>query len=227
MLASILNLAESTQGCEVRSIEEIAAVGTGATPLKAQRDYYNGGTIPWITSADLMQGLIQKPTQFVTLRALAETSVKLFAPGTLLVAMYGEGKTRGTVGELAIAATTNQACAAVQLHDPNPSHRAWVRLALEASYWRMRRLAAGGVQPNLNLSLVRQIRVPLPEADTRDSLLRTRDAHEQARRRLESELRLIEKRESSLRTALLGAAFLGQLTGQARDMDLVEEMAGV
>jgi type I restriction enzyme S subunit len=92
--------------------------------------------------------------------------VNLFPAGTLLVAMYGEGKTRGTVGELAIAATTNQACAAVQLTDPDPRHRAWTRLALEANYWSMRRLVSGGVQPNLNLNLVRQIVVPFPKDET-------------------------------------------------------------
>lgn len=225
VLNSTLQSARS-QDSEVHSIGEIAAVSTGATPLKARDDYYVGGTIPWVTSAELKQGLIGNPIHFITERALSETSVKLFPAGTLLVAMYGEGKTRGTVGELAVAATTNQACAAVQLHDRDPSHRAWVRLALEANYWYLRGLASGGVQPNLNLSLVRQIQLPLPDADVRHSLLNDHDAQDQGRRRLESELRLIEHRESRLRAALLSAAFTGRLTECASGMDMVEEMAG-
>jgi restriction endonuclease S subunit len=145
-LAAALQAALVVSG-DILSIGEIATVGTGATPLKARREYYDGGTIPWITSADLAQGVISEPTQFITPQALAETNVKLFAPGTVLIAMYGEGKTRGTVGELAIAATTNQACAAIQLHNSEPPHRAWVRLVLEANYWHMRRLASGGCSP--------------------------------------------------------------------------------
>jgi type I restriction enzyme S subunit len=141
--------------------------------------------------------------------------------------MYGEGKTRGTVGELAIEAATNQACAAIQLHNKDPSHRAWVRLALEANYWQMRRLASGGVQPNLNLKLVRQIKIPLADASIRDSLLRSRDMAELGRRQLESELRLVEQRESTLRRALLDVAFSGRLTRRTSDIDLIEEMAGV
>jgi type I restriction enzyme S subunit len=226
-LARVISSAALAEGSEVRSMGDIAVVGTGATPLKARRDYYDGGSIPWVTSADLAQGLIEKPTQFVTPKALAETNVKLFPAGTLLVAMYGEGKTRGTVGELASEATTNQACAAIKLHNPDPLHRAWVRLVLEANYWNMRRLASGGVQPNLNLSLVRQIQVPLPPIAVRDVLLRTRDTQEQARRQLESELCRAAQRAQSLRRALLHAAFSGQLTGRTSDTDLVEEMAGV
>jgi type I restriction enzyme, S subunit len=227
MLDSILNMAELAPTCDVRSIGDIATVGTGATPLKARRDYYEGGTIPWVTSADLARGLIEEPAQFVTPLALAETNVKLFPPGTLLVAMYGEGKTRGTVGELAISATTNQACAAIQLESSDPSYRGWVRLVLEANYWRMRRLASGGVQPNLNLSLIRQIRVPLPDSGTRDSLLRARNAEDGARHQLEPVVRRAEKRQSNLRRALLNAAFSGQLASRANDLDLVEEMVGV
>ncbi|MFI6331498.1 restriction endonuclease subunit S [Micromonospora chersina] len=227
MLQAVLDLAGSAPGCSVRSIGEIAQVGTGATPLKARRDFYEGGTIPWVTSADLAQGLIECPTQFITPRALDETNVKIFPPGTLLVAMYGEGKTRGTVGELAVAATTNQACAAIRLNDSSPSHRAWVRMALEANYWQMRRLASGGVQPNLNLGLVRQISIPFPDVQTQDALLRERVAFEEARRQLAITLERVEKRESSLRRALLDAAFSGRLTGRASDMDRVEELAGV
>ncbi|MEW2386080.1 restriction endonuclease subunit S [Micromonospora sp. NPDC047707] len=227
MLQSVLNSAASAPGCSIRSIGQIALVGTGATPLKARRDFYEGGTIPWVTSADLAHGLIEHPAQLITPRALDETNVKIFPPGTLLVAMYGEGKTRGTVGELAVAATTNQACAAIQLNDPTPSNRAWVRMALEANYWQMRRLASGGVQPNLNLRLVRRIRIPFPDTETRDSILHVRAGLEDARHQLAITLERVKKRESSLRRALLEAAFSGRLNGQASDMDRVEEMAGV
>jgi type I restriction enzyme S subunit len=226
-LAQVLQIAALTDVSAMHAVGDIASVGTGATPLKARHDYYENGAIPWVTSADLAQGVINRPTQFITSVALTETNVKLFPPGTLLVAMYGEGKTRGTVGELAIEAATNQACAAIQLHDTDPSHRAWVRLVLEANYWQMRRLASGGVQPNLNLKLVRQIKIPLVDGSVRDSLLGSHEMGERGRRQLESELRLVERRGSALRRALLHEAFSGRLTGRTSDMDLIEEMAGV
>ncbi|MEO5881270.1 MAG: hypothetical protein ABIQ06_02550 [Caldimonas sp.] len=102
---------------------------------------------------------MNKPSELVTERALSETNLTLYPPGTLLVAMYGEGKTRGRCAELRISATTNQALAAIQIADP---HRRYLRLVLEGSCESMRKAASGGVQPNLNLSLVRAIVVPLP-----------------------------------------------------------------
>jgi type I restriction enzyme S subunit len=227
ILNSCLRAASSAEETRTATIGELATVETGATPLKARREYYADGTIPWVTSADLAQGLIKQPSQFITPAALTETSVKLFPAGTLLVAMYGEGKTRGSVAELAVEATTNQACAAIRLNDNDSNHRAWIRLALEANYWHMRRLASGGVQPNLNLTIVRAIRVPVPNNEVRTSLLQARDKAEQGRRRLESEAIRLKQRNDALRRSLLEAAFAGQLSGRASDADLIEEMAGV
>ncbi len=75
--------------------------------------------------------------------------------------MYGEGKTRGKVAELRISAATNQACAAIML-PLEASLRAYVKLFLLKNYDDLRRLSSGGVQPNLNLSIVREIAVPMP-----------------------------------------------------------------
>ena len=193
------------------SLGEIARVTSGMTPLKGNKAFYDGGTIPWITSGDLRQGLIIEAKQFVTQKAMDETSLKILPVGSLLVAMYGEGKTRGTVGELAIAATTNQACAGVVLHDE--TLRSWVRLVLDANYGALRRLAAGGVQPNLNLSLVKGIKVPLPASDLRKSLFDEAAEVDVASVRLRQELVVAERRSAALRRSLLAAAFSGRLTG--------------
>lgn len=206
-------------------LEEIALVGTGATPRRGVSEYWEGGEIPWVTSGELSQGLIGGSAQLITAKALRETSVKLWPAGTLLIAMYGEGKTRGTVGELGIAATTNQACAAVVLRNDAPIVRDWVRLVLESRYDEMRRTASGGVQPNLNLSHFRAMTVPIPgEAAMGDLLARHRE--------LQSASQLAQMavsgaivRAASLRRALLSAAFSGQLTGRSSDLDLAEELA--
>ena len=70
--------------------------------------------------------------------------------------MYGEGQTRGRVGELAIEAGTNQAVAALLFDHKTAPLRPFVRLFLEDSYRRMRALSVGGVQPNLNLDSLRK-----------------------------------------------------------------------
>ena len=109
--------AEADPQVRVVRIADIARVGSGATPLKARSDYYLDGTIPWVTSGDLSNSMVREPKQYITEVALRETAVRIWPPGTLLVAMYGEGRTRGRVAELTFEATTNRACAAIVLHD--------------------------------------------------------------------------------------------------------------
>jgi type I restriction enzyme S subunit len=193
------------------SIGELAKVSTGATPLKSRTDYYRGGTIPWVTSAQLNIPYVSTPSAMITELALKETSVKLFPPGTLLLAMYGEGKTRGRVSELQISSTTNQACAAIQLHPEYEDYRPWVKLVLESSYLETRGLAAGGVQPNLSLGLVRGIRIPLPPGNVRDQILteigNIKDKVETLRKTAKS----LSLQAGQLRAGILRQAFDGLL----------------
>ena len=141
------------------SIDQLADVGTGATPNRSKSEYWVDGDVPWVTSGVANGDYVDRASEFVTQRALAETNLTVYPAGTLLVAMYGEGKTRGKCAELRISATTNQAVAALQV---NEQVRAFVRHFLELNYEEMRKVASGGVQPNLNLSLVRAVAIPLP-----------------------------------------------------------------
>lgn len=209
---------------EKRVLESVARVGTGTTPRRGDLRYWEGGTIPWVTSGELSQGIIHTASQAITQTALAETSAKIWPAGTLLVAMYGEGKTRGTVGELALAATTNQACAAIALHDTDPAVRAWIRLVLESRYQEMRRAATGGVQPNLNLGHFRAMTVPWPDRPVMEAAVTEMS---EGRDRVRSTVAVIEAaaaRSTLLRRALLAAAFSGRLTGRSSDLELAEEL---
>jgi len=224
-LAEVVRAARSVEGTETYSLGDLAKVNSGMTPLRGNKAFYDHGTIPWITSGDLHQGHITKPTHFVTEKALAETSLKLLPAGALLIAMYGEGKTRGTAAELGIAATTNQACAAVALHDPEL--RPWVRLILDANYSSLRRLAAGGVQPNLNLSLVKAIQIPVPSTPMRESLISRLGDIDAGRMQLHHGLANARARGTALRRAVLDAAFSGRLTSISADLSEADAMIGV
>ncbi|MGB7357811.1 MAG: restriction endonuclease subunit S [Mycobacterium sp.] len=214
-LAVSVRDAQDVVGSRVVPLGELGQVLTGATPLKANKAFYENGTIPWVTSGDLHRGIVAKASQFVTEFALRETNLKLLPPGSLLVAMYGEGRTRGTVAELGISATTNQACAAVVIHDPGL--QPWIRLVLDANYNAMRRMAAGGVQPNLNLSLVRSIEVPIPPEPYRDDWLSRLAEIDTTRRRLAQGLQQAQARGEQLRRTILAAAFSGRLTSARAD----------
>ena len=143
-------------------VETLAHVGTGTTPSRDNPAFFSAGSIPWVTSGETSQEFIQATAEHVSILALETTSLTLYPKGTLIVAMYGQGKTRGQVSELLIEATTNQACAAIVLIEPNRDHRAYVKLVFEKSYDEIREFSAGGAQPNLNVGKVKATPIPLP-----------------------------------------------------------------
>lgn len=148
------------EGWKLVRIEEISKVGTGATPLKSKAEYYESGTVPWVTSGLLNDPFVEKIEEKITELAVQETNAKIFPKNTLLVAMYGEGKTRGKVSELLIDAATNQACAALVFDEISSEIRPYVKLFLKKNYDDIRQLSSGGVQPNLNLSIIKATEIP-------------------------------------------------------------------
>lgn len=171
-LTSEAQLALRPRAWSLVPLGDIVRVGTGATPLRKNRAYYEDGTIPRVTSGAVNAGTITAPTELITPLALSETNVKLFPPGTLLVAMYGEGQTRGRVAELAIEAGTNQAVAAVFFDAESATLQPFIRLFFEDSYQRVRALSVGGVQPNLNLGMIKDTLLPLPPIEEQQEIVR-------------------------------------------------------
>lgn len=196
------------------SVGSMSKVTTGTTPLKSRADYYDGGDIPWITSSQLNDRYIVQAERFITRRALEETSLKILPPGTILVAMYGEGRTRGKCSELVFPATINQACAAIVLNKEHEEYRAWVKAFFEANYESNRRLSAGGVQPNLNLGLIKSITLPLPPVEKLTALLARLDDNRDMLNRLMSEVNRMTRLAGGLRQSLLAEAFTGRLVPQ-------------
>ena len=140
-------------------LKDIAVIGTGSTPKTTNRDYY-GGNIPWINSSSTKYEYVETPNDYITEKALKETNCQLYPIGTVVIAMYGEGKTRGQVCELSIASTTNQACAAIIPFVPTT--KAYIKLFFKGNYYAIRTLAEGGLQPNLNIGKISDFWIPLP-----------------------------------------------------------------
>jgi type I restriction enzyme S subunit len=99
---------------EVTTLGDLATVSAGGTPSRAREEYW-GGDIPWVTTSEVDFYTIESAEQFITTEGLANSAAKLLPPGTLLMALYGQGKTRGKIGILGVSAATNQACAAISL----------------------------------------------------------------------------------------------------------------
>jgi type I restriction enzyme S subunit len=207
-------LAALPEGWTWATVDQLADVGTGATPLRSNATYYSEGSIPWVTSAALNERFVSEAKEFVTERALRETNLTIYEPGTILVAMYGEGRTRGRCSKLKIAATTNQAIAALVFHGTSVECRAYVRLFLEKNYEDVRRLSSGGVQPNLNLGLIRRIAIPFPPTAEQHRIVAEAERSHSLTDELEMQIEANLKRAQRLRQAILKRAFEGKLVPQ-------------
>lgn len=144
---------------KVVAIKSIADVSSGTTPSRRKSEYWNG-SIPWITTGELESGYVTASKECVTEKALKETALKLYHKGTVLIAMYGQGKTRGTAAVLGIDATINQACAALTVHSGCPK---FLFYQLQNSYHAIRRLSNIGNQENLNAEIIKNFKILWPD----------------------------------------------------------------
>lgn len=194
-------------------IDQLATVGTGVTPSKSEPAYHVGGTIPWVNSAATNLPVIHAVETFVTERAVKECRLKLYPAGSLVVALYGQGKTRGQAAELRIAATVNQACAVIQFSNGFESIRPFLHLSLKKQYEEMRSLAEGGAQPNLNLGKIKSKALPLPPLAEQHRIVARVDALMALCDQLEASLTTATTTRSRLLESLLHEALNGALGG--------------
>ncbi|MFN1616830.1 restriction endonuclease subunit S [Vibrio rotiferianus] len=155
-------LFELPKGWEWERVGTFGVVGTGATPSRSNPKYWDSPDHNWVSSGETASLFVGQTKEKVSELAIKETNVSVYPVGTLIVAMYGQGKTRGQITELSEPAGTNQACAAISLIEPNTAHKDFVKLYFRKSYEELRSNAAGGAQPNLNVGKVQNTVIAVP-----------------------------------------------------------------
>ena len=142
------------------AVSELTDVVSGGTPDRKKAEYWEGGTIPWVKTTELHNTKIIEVEERITEKGLAESSAKIVPANTVLIAMYGQGKTRGMTGYLGIDACTNQACACLLPTGRIDMQYLWYFLIL--SYDELRGMAQGGNQPNLNAGMIKAFPILVP-----------------------------------------------------------------
>ena len=142
------------------AVKDLTDVISGGTPSRDKAEYWEDGTIPWVKTTELQNNIIVNVDEYITEAGLNGSSAKLVPVGTVLVAMYGQGKTRGMTAYLNIEACTNQACACILPSDKIDSMFMWK--FFELSYEKIRSLAQGAGQPNLNGNMIKSFQVLVP-----------------------------------------------------------------
>jgi type I restriction enzyme S subunit len=148
---------------------DLVDVATGGTPSREQFDSY-GGTVPWVKSTDLKDDAISSTDECLSELGIQRSNARVFPKETVLLAMYGQGQTRGRTGKLLIEASCNQACAALLPNDELLPDYLWIWFQL--SYHWVRSLGRGGQQENLNLDIIRRIKLPKPPVHLQEEFSR-------------------------------------------------------
>lgn len=150
---------------------EWARTTSGSTPPRGNKRYWSPAEIPWVKTGEVAFAPITRTEEAISRQALAECSLMLLPPQSVLIAMYGQGKTRGQSAILEIEATTNQACFAILPNDTWDAE--FLHHWLMASYEELRGLSdgRGGNQANLNGALLNALEIPAPDIDDQRRLV--------------------------------------------------------
>lgn len=144
------------------------ALGSGLTPLRSNKRFWNSADIPWLKTEQIGSFEIFDTNEYISIAALNESSIKIWKPRTLSIAMYGEGKTRGKVSIIMREMTTNQACCNIEINEKIADYR-YVYYWLLNNYERLRAISSG-VRNNLNADIIRDFEIILPDLPKQEDI---------------------------------------------------------
>ena len=182
---------------------------SGATPSRLCKEYY-GGDIPWLKTGDLNDGYITDIPEYITQKALKETSVKLNPAGSILIAMYGA--TIGKVGILTFPATTNQACCAcVEYEATDQQYLFYFLLSHKENFIRQ---GGGGAQPNISKEKIVETLLPLPPFNEQKRIVNEVEKWFSIIDKIESSTIELESYVKHTKSKILDLAISGKLVPQ-------------
>ena len=149
---------------------EIADITSGGTPSRSKPEYWSG-EIPWVKTGEINYNLITNTEERITREGLENSSAKIIPRGTLLMAMYGQGVTRGRVAILGIDAALNQACAAILVPEGTIDKRFLFQF-FAFRYESIRNLGHGTHQTNLSATLLKKVPILLPGLEEQRTIAR-------------------------------------------------------
>lgn len=177
-------------------ISEFATVKTGKTPSRDNPTFWNEGTELWATTTEVNSRFIHNTNEKITVYAVEKNNLQKFESETILMAMYGQGKTRGKVALLKNQSTINQAFCAILKNDTY--NTVFLFSLLENMYSHIRSLSRGGNQKNLNLNIVKDINIIFPDLKEQNKFAKIIEKIEEQKSLYEEELNKLEENFKAL-----------------------------
>ncbi len=215
--SGIVWLNEVPEHWEIWKLGHLATVGNGSTPSRSNESYWANEDVPWLNSGVVKRPEITSADQFVTKLAIRRCHLPIVRRGAVLIAITGQGKTRGRASVLSIDATISQHLAFIQ---PRDRFRPWfLRWVLVAAYDFLRSISddAGGTKGALTCEQIANLRVPVPPLNEQDEILSQVTAAvaktESCQSAVERTISIIkERRAAVISDAVAGKLDLGSTT---------------
>jgi type I restriction enzyme S subunit len=149
-------------GWDITRLRLLSKRYSGGTPSKDNKAYWQNGTIPWLNSGSVNQGRITKPSTYITELGLKESSTKWIPEEAIIIALAGQGKTKGTAAYTTFKTTCNQSMGVVVFDKDHPRFMYWW---LTSQYRNIRGMASDDGRDGLNLEMLGTIPCPLPSIE--------------------------------------------------------------
>lgn len=206
------------EGWEKAELGKIAKITSGGTPSRGKPEYWSGG-IPWVSTGEIKNKRIFSSSETISEEGLANSAAKLFPKNTILVALYGQGKTRGEVAMLKVQASTNQACGALLPSTAYDSE--FLFQLLDSKYKTLRNLSNEGAQKNLSGALLKSFHILLPPLAEQKKIAEILSTWDRAIEVAESQLENTKAQKKALMQQLLtGKRRLPGFDGEWRTVKL-------
>lgn len=192
----ITEIISNIQGRKV-TLGDIYEISSGGTPSRKNYKYWLNGKIPWVTTKEVTNQVITSTNEYITDLGLKNSSAKIYPKGSLLIAMYGEGGTRGRTAKLGIDATTNQACA-VLYKKKQEVKTDYVWYFLQNQYDKIRSLSHGSARHNLNANDIKNFDIKLPSLEEQTKIVSQIDKLESEIKKAKEIISTIQERKKAV-----------------------------
>ena len=183
-------------------VKSFTSVVSGGTPNRNVSEFWNNGSIRWVKTTELQNNVICNTDEKITQAGLDNSSAKIIPPNTVLIAMYGQGKTRGMTGYTSIECATNQACACILPCEQFNQNYLWRYMIL--SYDKLRDMAKGGNQPNLNIGIIKNFPVLKPPIELQNDFAAFVERVDQQKQTIQQSLEKLELMKKALMQEYFG-----------------------
>lgn len=160
-------------------IGNICSLMTGGTPTSTVKEYYENGDIKWLVSGDIHKGKIIDCEGRITEAGLNNSNARLLPKGSVLIALNGQGKTRGTVAILDTDACCNQSIVSINSNDKNKLNNLFLYYQLKGMYQKIRDITGDNQRSGLNMPIIRNIEIHLPSLEEQKAIVAQIEQEEQ------------------------------------------------